>query len=224
MGRGMGLAGFEDGEDNPLEEYEFKGRFWIDSQIAGYLWQLTPFLLNRILQNSAWKQLQGKPYLGFHVRKSDNVETLQGDWGLRALELYSFKRFMKVANSVRRRYPGLNTIYIATDNKKVLKESTNSAWAKQGWRFVHNHNAKRYEKPDVSEDHKDWEWMMTGKHVDYFGIILDIHILMHASGIGIIGSQTSNVYRLATVLNAFHHNNDKKRSFEVDRVAWRPGP
>ena len=57
--------------------------------------------------------------------------------------------------------------------------------------------------------------------VDTFSVLLDVVLFKEANYI--VGSQTSNIFRLATALNHFHHKGDKKRAHEIDRFEWQPG-
>ena len=62
---------------------------------------------------------------------------------------------------------------------------------------------------------------MFSGNVDALSVLLDLCLFERAEYI--VGSQTSNVFRLATALNFFRHGGDRRRAYEIDHVPWRPG-
>ena len=131
---------------------------------------------------------------------------------------------MKVAQQLKKRDKSLRTIYVATDSQTVIDEIT--AYEEEGqyteWKFVINTKARRIKMKDApdSKDQFDWEWMFQG-NIDPYSVLLDLVFFKEANFI--VGSQTSNVFRMATALNFFHHDGDQKRAFEIDHVPWAAG-
>ena len=121
-----------------------------------------------------------------------------------------------MSNRIKVLDTSIDTIYVATDNENII--TTIRKWQQQhvseDFNFVFNDDVRRM------DNGQQWEWMFQG-HVDTFSILLDLVLFKEAQYI--VGSQTSNVFRLATALNAFHHRNDKKRAYEIDSWQWQPG-
>jgi hypothetical protein len=141
------------------------------------------------------------------VRATDNLRTLEEDWDVPARKLYKLERFMLIANAIRKKDPTINTIYVATDNAKILEQVERMKKKGQGkrWTFVYNKKMRReasappkMTEEEMNQDMKNggqkshWEWMFKGK-VDAFSVLLDLQLFKQADYI--VGSQTSNIFR-----------------------------
>lgn len=198
------------GAERVLKDYAHYGDLWMFSQIMGYVWRLRPNVVRLVNANPLWKQLQGKKYMAFHVRVTDNSGTLKFH-GLPAA-IYSFKHFMELAEKVKREHnPTLDTIYIAADhfNATVL-----TPYDKGTWTFVYNKDVSAAWKDGT--DKKKHEYYLNNPHT--MDVLTDIEIMKKAQFI--FGSHTSNYFKLAAELNYFYHDDRIKRFFEVDRIPW----
>ena len=214
----------------------------------------------RIRRAAVHQHVEGRKYIAWHVRATDNLVTLETDWDVPAKLTYKLERFLVISEHIKKQDSSVDTIYVATDNENILKKI--DAWTQHGkpgfskWNFVYNRKARRtavkleQEKKQGNTLKKtttktqatgrsskgknkmksnnrgkgqavdNWEWMFQGK-VDAFSVLLDLVLFKQANYI--VGSQTSNVFRLATALNHFHNKGDKKRAHEIDHHEWQPG-
>ena len=169
------------------------GRFWIRSQMAHALWRPSEGLAEEIKRRMP-PTLGDVPYIGFHIRYSDNIDDFIGGFGRDATKTRDFSRFMANAETYRAEHPHLDlkTIYLATDSTKMLKASKDPKWRKRGWTFVSQKDVQRSTGTGRI-------WFAAGRKFGAAGIATDVECLRRADFL--IGSFQSNVYRLATELN-----------------------
>jgi hypothetical protein len=199
------------------------GRFWVRAQIAHYLWHPTDWLQQEIrlrLPPELGPDHRPEPFIGFHVRKTDNIADFRKDFGRNATETRSFDRFMGFAEYIRRLYPEkkIQKIYLATDNSDVIAESKRKKWQDAGWQFVFQQDVQR-------STNEERMWFRGGRSTAAAAIGTDLETLRRADFL--VGSFQSNVYRLAAELNtAWHVSNyswSLHRHWTVD-VEWYEDP
>jgi len=109
------------------------GRFWVRSQISHYLWNYMTPDLQQESNSRRPKTKTMEPYIGFHIRYSDNIRDLERDFGRSAFKTRHFSHFMEIAERIRSRSPKVKTIYLATDNQEMIAASHNYT---DRWNFV----------------------------------------------------------------------------------------
>lgn len=168
------------------------GRFWVRAQMAHYLWNPSDGLQSEIDKRLPADLVSGeKKFIGMHIRKTDNKGSLKSDLGRDAEITRSLSRFMRIAESIRKEYPEIDTIYLATDNNKVARAGRNIS--KRGrWNVVIQRDVKRATSTE-------WMWFRESRVFGAAAIATDLEMLRRADFL--IGSHQSNVYRLATELN-----------------------
>jgi len=167
------------------------GRFWVRAQTAHYLWRPSYGLQSEIDKRLPADLLNGnKKFIGMHIRKTDNTASLQEDFGRDAEITRSLRRYMGIAETIRGEDPEVDTIYLATDNDKVVQEAENMTVG--DWKLVVQRDVQR---ANTSE----WMWFKENRAFGAAAIAADIEVLRRADFL--IGSHQSNVYRLATELN-----------------------
>jgi hypothetical protein len=193
------------------------GRFWIRSQLAHYLWKPS-FDLESQMQ----PRMPGisSRYIGMHVRFSDNIGSLERDFGRNATVTRSVHHYMKIADTIRSQ-TDISTLYVATDSTNVLEElhRYNIRHARDKW-TLHVQNGK-VERTDG----QDWTWFKDTRGSSAAAVATDVELLRQADYL--IGSFQSNVYRLVAELNtAYHVNNypwSMHRHYTVDNE-WYEDP
>ena len=176
-----------------IPHYEIvKGRFWIRAQMAHYLWKPSAGLTSEIDKRLPADLMSGeKKFIGMHIRMTDNKESLKSDFGRDAEITRSWSRYIGVADSIRKEYPEIDTIYLATDNSKVAREGRNISKGGR-WNIVIQKDVKRATSTE-------WMWFRKNRAFGAAAIATDLEMLRRADFL--IGSHQSNVYRLATELN-----------------------
>lgn len=200
------------------------GRFWVRAQMAHYLWRPSGWLQYEIEQSAPPALVkQGtlpEPFIGFHIRKTDNIADFRKGFSRNATVTRSFDRFMAFAQEIRSSFPDkrIETIYLATDNSAVIEESKRTKWQKLGWKFVFQTNVQRTTEQDRM-------WFREGRSTAAGAIGADLEVLRRADFL--VGSFQSNVYRLAAELNSAWHAANYSWSFRrhwtVD-VEWYEDP
>jgi hypothetical protein len=191
------------------------GRFWIRAQLSHYLWKPSPWLSEQI-QAQLPPTITGNRYIAMHIRFTDNRHALAREFGRDAGITRSFANFMKHATALREQHPDVTTIYVSTDNDKMIDETRRRIYRK--WIFVHQENVQRASS-------KRHLWFEGGRSEAAVGIATDLEIMKRADFL--IGSHQSNVYRLACQLNTAHHGG--RYLYEMDRhlsvdVEWFEDP
>jgi hypothetical protein len=189
------------------------GRFWIRSQLSHFLWKPSRGL--QALMEQRLVEID-EPYIGMHIRFTDNRNSLQHEFGRDAAVTRSFDNFMEHAKRIRHLY-NVSTIYISTDCDQIVPQ-TNRRVYRNRWKFVFQDNVQR----GSSRRHL---WFQEGRASAAAGIATDLELLRRANFL--IGSHQSNVYRLACQLNHAHftekYRYDMRRHFSVD-VEWFEDP
>ena len=203
------------------------GKFWVRSQLAHYLWRLaSPFAqaLADVDVIQAVRKLENssQPYIGFHIRYTDNVASLWKDFGRNATVTRDFDRFMAHANSVRRQDRRLRHIFISTDSSEMIRASQASQWAAQGWSFL-----VQQDVPRRTLDKSGMMWYRDLRSSEALHVAADIEGLRRADYL--VGSFQSNVYRLATQLNAAYHRakypTSVERMYAIEpEIEWYEDP
>lgn len=165
------------------------GRFWVRAQMAHFLWRPSDGLQSAIDSRAPPNLMNGETkYIGMHIRKTDNMDSLEQDFGRDAVITRSLSRFMDIAERIRAENPEINTIYLATDNSMIVRESQKIS----NWKFIIQRNVKRTST-------REWIWFRGHRAFGAAAIATDLEVLRRADFL--IGSHQSNVYRLATELN-----------------------
>ena len=169
------------------------GRFWIRSQMAHALWRPSKGLAREIKRRMP-PTLGNLPYIGFHIRYSDNIIDFKMGFGRNATKTRDFARYMAHADTYRKEHKALDlkTIFLATDSTKMLEASKDPKWAKRGWSFITQQDVQR--STGVGRI-----WFAAGRKFGAAAIAADLECLRRADFL--VGSFQSNVYRLATELN-----------------------
>lgn len=195
------------------------GRYWIRAQISDYFWKYATDGLNEVVNSRLPRSLLdlNEPYIGFHIRMTDNVYHLERDFGRNATVTRSFGRFMEIADRIRRDHHTLRHIYVATDNDYAAAMTLNGDYP--NWTFHIQDDVKR------SDSKSDLMWFENYRAGSGGAIGADIETLRRADFL--VGSFQSNIYRLAAELNTCYHTSrylwDKKRIHTVD-VEWYEDP
>ena len=213
---------------DPVPDWERRyGAFWVRAQIQHFLWRPYPALAHALGVHPAMQQVQelraaGQPYIGFHIRYTDNIGDLRRDFGRDASVTRSFDHYMRKAGEIRSKLElAVRTIYLATDSELMLNRSLEPRWASDGWRFIHNPLARR-------SSGTGWMWFReAGREGQAANVAADVEALRQADYL--VGSFQSNVYRLAAELNsAFHsgrtYSPHTQRIFPVESVEWYADP
>jgi hypothetical protein len=195
------------------------GRYWIRAQISDYFWKYATDASMKEINSRLPRTLLdlNKPYIGFHIRMTDNVGHLAGDFGRNATVTRSFGRFMEIANNIRKDHPTLKHVYVATDNEHAAAAALKGGYP--NWKFHIQNDVKR------SKSGSDVMWFKDFRAGTAGLIGADIETLRRADFL--IGSFQSNVYRLAAELNTGYHTSrylwDQKRIYAVD-IEWYEDP
>jgi hypothetical protein len=189
------------------------GRFWIRAQVAHYMWRPNPTFYEEIVARMPTTIEPGTPFIGFHVRYTDNIKDLARDFARDATITRNFQRFMDIAEHVRKEVnPSLHTIYLATDNPDIIKHST--LQTQNNWTFVVQANVERTTSIKFF-------WYGRGRSKAAAGVATDVEMLRRADFL--VGSFQSNVYRLAAELNLAYLSDkypwSMQRHYSVD-VEW----
>ena len=179
------------------------GRFWIRAQMVHYLWKPSVGLQSEmqlrlpkdLLLGAAGAATTTTPYIGMHIRFTDNVANLWKDFGRNANETRSLSHIMEIAQEIRAE-TGISTIYLATDSIKTLQALQDSSYNNAGWSFVVQQNVPR-------SAGTEWTWFKQSRGSSAAAIATDVEVLRRADYL--IGSFQSNVYRLVAELNTAYH-------------------
>lgn len=175
------------------------GRFWVRSQTAAYLWKPSLGLQSEIDARLPRALLDSHvPYIGMHIRFTDNRLTFAKDFGRDPNVTKSLTHYMEIAEEIRGE-TNISTIYLATDSTQVMDELKQSIHYKE-WSF-HIQEAEV-----LRSDTNDYMWFKNQRSQMGASIATDVEVLRRADYL--IGSFGSNVYRLVTQLNT---------AFMVDR-------
>ena len=200
------------------------GRYWIRSQIAHYLWRPSEWLQNEINHRMASILLPSPPtphpFIGMHVRLTDNIPDFAKSFGRNATHTRRLERFRTIAERIWKTHfattTSTKTVFIATDHAHVLE------WAQGeflGWKILfQQHRVQRATTQQRT-------WFAEGRSTAAGAMATDVEILRRADFL--IGSYQSNVFRLATQLNTAWHVQTYSirmpRHFSVD-VEWFEDP
>ncbi|CAB9518846.1 unknown protein [Seminavis robusta] len=223
------------------------GRYWVRAQMAHALWRPNTFLRNSIANrlppaDGLFQFMMMNTthdytplFIGFHIRLTDNAQDMQRHFARNATQTRNLARFMAFAERIRSLHaaaavssssnsreqpPTLDTIYLATDNRDILKQSKDPQWKERGWTFVTQTNT--VERSTTTDKRM---WFREGRSGAAGAIATDIEVLRRADYL--VGSFQSNVYRLACQLNTAW--NVHKYPWEVQRhwtvdVEWYEDP
>lgn len=134
------------------------------------------------------------PYIGFHIRFSDNIRDFRHDFGRDAAVTRDFTGFMAHAEYLRQTFnPNIPTIFLANDIADIVAESKKPEYADH-WTFFQQHDVQRTKGNKFQS-----MWFAGGRSVAAPAIATDLEVLRRADYL--VGSFQSNVYRLATQLN-----------------------
>jgi hypothetical protein len=202
--------------DDPIPSWERRyGSFWVRAQIQDFLWQPVAALARRIDEHPTLQQLSqmeraGEVFIALHIRYTDNIPTQADDFGRDARVTRSLDHFMIHAARLRQTIdPQLRTVYLATDSTEVLNASRAPRWAEAGWSFLHNPLALRSTATELM-------WFRQARAHEAVNVFVDIEALRRADYL--VGSFSSNVFRLGAELNVAHHVGIKY-SPHVERIA-----
>jgi Alpha-(1,6)-fucosyltransferase N- and catalytic domains len=192
------------------------GRFWIRSQMVHYMWKPSIGLQSEVDKRIPKSLLQSNtPFIGMHIRFTDNVVNLWNDFSRNANLTRSLSHFMDIAQKIRSK-TGISTVYLATDSIATLEQLQNSKYPE--WKFVVQENVPR-------SSGTEWTWFRNIRTFSGAAIATDLEVLRRADYL--IGSFQSNVYRLATELNtAYNYDRylfQQERHMAVD-VPWYEDP
>eukprot|EP01084_Bolivina_argentea_P037692 69699_1 len=228
---------------------KFNGNIWVRAHIQYYLWNTINDNSMKIINNhpivkklQLLKQSNGKfKYIGFHIRKTDNVKTVARDFEINTDEIYNLSYYMRIANNIRKQYvfDDLKLIYVCTDNDDIIGDieaiqngSYHDMGAVQNWEFIYNPQSNR------AIPSAGFVWYLSKTQLfnnnsninqAIWNILMDIELLSKADFL--IGSSISNVFRLATELH-FVTNwpkydllsiNNNQTVFSVD-IPWFQDP
>jgi hypothetical protein len=196
------------------------GRYWVRSQMVHYMWCPSDGLQQEINRRiaSVPSITDQQPYIGLHVRYTDNIPDFAKGFGRNATWTRQLERYLAVAERIRRdNHFRLKHIFIATDHAQIVE------WARvvfRGW------TVSSQQDEDVQRATTQQRvWFAQGRSKAAGGMAADLELLKRADFL--IGSFQSNVFRLAAQLNtAWHVKNYSVhmfRHFTVD-VEWFEDP
>jgi hypothetical protein len=201
------------------------GRYWVRSQMVHYLWRPSPFLQQEMEQRRLALD-HDVPYIGMHIRLTDNIPDFAKSFGRNATLTRRLERFMELAERIRqqeahpKQQPEISTIYMATDHADVL------SWARRD--FAKNHRWTFVGLPAAQVQRSTTQqrvWFSKGRSTAAGAMAADLDMLRKADYL--IGSFQSNVFRLAAQLNTAWHvakySVHQERHFTVD-VEWFEDP
>jgi hypothetical protein len=174
------------------------GRYWIRAQMVHYLWRPAVGLKTEMEKRLPPPAFFEKPYIGMHIRYSDNIGSFWRDFGRDATATRGLHHFMELAQEIRNE-TAIDTIYLATDSKMVLELLENTTRYKSSWSFHIQQDVIRANADQESQ----WLWFGRSRGASAAMIAADIEVLRRADYL--VGSYQSNVYRLATELNTAYH-------------------
>eukprot|EP01084_Bolivina_argentea_P312318 540708_1 len=202
---------------------------FIRSHIQYFLWMsMNNKTMNIIHSNPIIKHIKSlkrnnEKYIAFHIRKSDNVKMSRKDFNVDGNKIYTMEYYMKIVEeNIDINDSILTTIFVCTDNNEIIDNIDNKYRNNSKFKFIYNKNSK---KNATSE----WIWFLNDiEENDLWNIIIDTELMRLADYL--IGSATSNVYRLGMELNYATNwvqnqlqNIDKQTIFSVD-VPWHQHP
>jgi hypothetical protein len=137
-----------------------------------------------------YKALAGKRYMACHIRLTDNFRNINRDFGIDAREAISLRRCMQFAEYIRKTDPTIDTLFIATDNKDVVKQ-IEALRGTGHWHFIYQKGVPRnhlaYSKPGTA----NFEWFRDASGVQgHSGIVKDVELMSRADygerGLGLL--------------------------------------
>jgi Alpha-(1,6)-fucosyltransferase N- and catalytic domains len=178
------------------------GRYWIRSQMAAYLWKPSIGLQSEIDARFPIGLFNSKvPYIGMHIRFTDNRLTFAKDFGRDPTITKSLAHYMTIAEEIRKD-TNISDIFLATDSSDVM-EAVRTSKQYDHWTF-------HIQQANVSRSNSnDFMWFKNNRNQMSGSIATDVEVLRRADYL--IGSFGSNVYRLVAQLNT---------AFMVDRYPW----
>ncbi len=232
-------------KDDPVPDWERRyGSFWVRSQLQDFLWRPSQAITRELESHPVLRSLRGgppqhgsssmkraglgvapamhEPYIGFHIRYTDNIPDLAYHFGRDAKITRSFSNYMLRADAIRSALnPKIRTIYLSTDSKHMLNASKDPQWAAAGWSFVYNERSLRTDTTEHIWFHN------AGRQGQALNVMVDVEALRLADYL--IGSFQSNVFRLAAELNHAHHvgktyTAHAQRIFSVESIEWYADP
>jgi len=137
--------------------------------------------------------LLGRPFIGLHIRYSDNIRNFENDFGRDPAVTRSLKHYMQIANDIRKT-TGITDIYVATDSVYMLQDLLRNF--SNEWTI---HVQDRVPRTKT----QDWVWYRDSRSSSAPAIAADVEMLRRADYV--IGAAQSNVYRLIMELNMAYH-------------------
>jgi hypothetical protein len=198
------------------------GRYWIRSQMVHYLWKPASWLQEEIRRRLIDIYPVDRPFIGLHVRYTDNIPDLSKGFGRNATYTRQLSHFSGLATDIAKRHKALTgvelrDVYIATDHAQVL------SWARTlfvGW-HVWGQDGSDVQRSTT----QNRIWFARGRSSAAGAMAADLEVLRRSDYL--IGSFQSNVYRLASQLNTAWHIDRYSvhalRHFTVD-VEWFEDP
>jgi len=174
------------------------------------------------------EQKEHRKYIGFHIRLSDNEDNLMNNFGLSAVQAVQPHRYMRIARRIRASDPACSVVFVTTDNAALARRFASREFAREneGWSF---HVSHRGPKTNSSE----WLWYKKDSRARHAGVAfaVDLEGLYRADYL--VGSMTSNVFRLAVELHyasgrATRHSRPgpnqgsarRQTVFPIDGIPW----
>ena len=185
-----------------------RGRFWVRSQMAHYLWEQWHATLPTTTARTSdpVSPASSRPYLAIYWISSKQMrKNLAAKYGRNATVTQTMYRYMKIANVIRKEHePSLKTIYLITDGTDdvPLPDNLEDKWP--GWHFIRPFSL-------TANDEK--------------AMLASLECMRQATYL--IGSFQSQMFRLAAELNAARYSAlypvTKRRHWTVD-VEWFENP
>ena len=198
---------------------------FVRSHVQYFIWStmknhtLSIINSNPMIKHVKALKQKGEKYISFHIRKTDNVEKVRKDFGIDADKVFSMSNYMKMVEEYVD-VNGVSTIFVCTDNSEIIESIRSDYDGKSKFNFLYNENAKR----NVTSE---WIWFLDDiQQSDLWNIIIDVEMMRFSDYL--IGSATSNVYRLGMELNyvenwAKNQIVDEQTIFSVD-IPWIQDP
>ena len=191
------------------------GRFWVRSMLSAYVWKPQPFLQEQIQLRTPHNLTS--PYIGFHIRFTDNRNDLKKYFGRNAVTTRNFKNFMRYATEIKEK-TNISNIYISSDFDGISSEIKRRIYRKKFTFYLQTGQVDRGSS-------KKFLWFMDGRSKAAASIATDLDVLRKADYL--VGSHQSNVFRLACQLNTAYHVD--KYPYHVNRyqsvdVEWFEDP
>jgi hypothetical protein len=201
-------------------KYAGYSTFSLRSNIQYFLWRFHPQIQQGLDAAIKYEKLSPisnstERFIGCHIRLTDNINTVETRFKLNPKIANSFERCLHVVDSIRAKDKSIRKIFIASDSSIVIRKIQQRHRVYKGCKIYWQSSVPR------AGHFAKWDWYPRKSS----GVITDIELLSRATYL--VGSMTSNVFRLAAELRQARaeRENDgaQQRIFSVD-FPWTQYP